>query len=303
MKNDPSTDMKAVCAVLIPKRYQAVLFHDGPRTAVVIMSNENLKAGQLAILREQWKALACGRNDSLDGAMNYLRQHGWPVVELLQEKGSPRLCYITKADLTDENCIGDGAYGLHDAFGSPEQIGQAITQELIDIDMMKGKRMLLESGQDLYLNITIKFCDPTARNPEEPMASEPIRDVPTGTFTDQFFYNKPALKSLESVRNPHPVHVRECILEMCQHIMRDRGGLETPKKGPAPLSLKLIDPRSLDVENLPVTRRYLAFVEGDWITLKPVNESMTPACLSPVSEEKRRLNLESIKVMYEIPAN
>jgi hypothetical protein len=80
-----------------------------------------------------------------------------PYGEHTRGKKSLRLCHIVAATVETANGAGDGAYGLHDVAGSPEEIGHAIAQELAALDMMQGSSMLIEKGHDLCLNIRIKF--------------------------------------------------------------------------------------------------------------------------------------------------
>lgn len=266
----PSADnrLALVNAHLQEGKFRAVLFHDGPRTAVVLMPVEALH--QLRFLRHVWNGIASGENGSLDSAMRHVRSNGWPCVELEYEKSSPRVCRVVEGGVEGADGGGDGAYDLFDVSGSPDAIGRAIAQSLAETDMMQGSTMMIrDGGQALYLTLKIKFYDPRTHSPddtlcarcnhdknahtgmidpeteelvepyshpctecdcqtfaepnqEESMANEPERKAPPSTFDHPFFANKPALKALKDNANPHPEHVRACLMELCRHEIRER---------------------------------------------------------------------------------
>lgn len=80
---------------------------------------------------------------------------------------STRLCLIESASVVDSNDAGDGAYDLHDQTGTPDEIGKAIADSLKTTDLFQGRALSsrLAAGDDLFLILRIKFCDPDATPP------------------------------------------------------------------------------------------------------------------------------------------
>lgn len=78
-----------------------------------------------------------------------------------------RFCVIDMASIEDEDGAGDGAYGLHDVCGTPEEIGKAIAETLAECDMSMGPAWsYIDNGEPLYLNIRIKVAAEAKGKPE-----------------------------------------------------------------------------------------------------------------------------------------
>jgi hypothetical protein len=63
-----------------------------------------------------------------------------------------RYCKIESASIELANGAGDGAYGLLGVIGSPEQIGNAIAEELTEGDML-GNDNRYRCGEDQSRNL------------------------------------------------------------------------------------------------------------------------------------------------------
>lgn len=138
------------------------------------------------------------------------------------DEPSTRLCHVVSADLEGADGGGDGCEPLFDLTGSPEKIGQAIAETLTEADMMRGRNMMIENGEDLYLVLKIKFCDPQyAETEEDSMADEKIPQPEPSFYDDPFFTNKPIFRVLQDNLTPHPALLRACLIELWTHVLME----------------------------------------------------------------------------------
>ena len=85
-----------------------------------------------------------------------------------KKRQGPRLCQITQGGIgLSENAEADAVYDLFDIVGTPEDVGCAIIDALKEGSLDGKYGDYIERSHDLYLNVTIKFCDPSFNNDAE----------------------------------------------------------------------------------------------------------------------------------------
>lgn len=129
---------------------------------------------------------------------------------------STRLCLIESASIVDSNDAGDGAYDLHGETGTPEEIGKAIADSLKTSDLYQGRALpsRIDAGDDLYLVLRIKFCNPEATTPGSirpkrfSTPADPLGDVffeVTGSETFRSRSTLPNMIDRQNIPKSNPV--------------------------------------------------------------------------------------------------